>query len=996
MRSLSNIVGSLQKILIEPPSHIQDVETRHKSRLLNIFLLPIILVFVGVDITYLATIPGYRPPWYGYVFLLGSYLLNHSRLYHIAAFLTLAMFPVVIFINTVSGASADPVITLYYLVPGLILAGILLLSVKATAFFALIEILVILFIYFVEPYQFPGVNSIVGPLSTMVISTILVLASMWFRDQLEKDRQHVISKAEEKYRNIVENAIDGIFQSTPDGRFISVNSAMARMHGYKSPQEMIRLVTHIPSQMYVDPEVRKTLSTRLANGEKVMGFESQNYRSDKSTLWVSANVQAIHDEDGNILYYEGIAEDITHNKKVEAERRQAEQTLRQFRKLMDESNDAVFVIDLESGRYIDFNRSAFEDLGYTREELGQLTVMNVAQHIPSMQVWRQRVELIREKSGLIFETVYKRKDGITFPVEVSARMQDNEGQTVMVAIVRNITERKYAETALRESEERFRKIFHSSPIAICITTIDDGRLLDANNAYWEITGHDPETSIGRNAKQLKMWDDLQARTEFTRELKEKYSISKPNDHVFDADGNLKPVIAFYEFILIGDEECILSMFYDMSIQKQLEVERENLIRQLETQNAESETLRESLASILSTFEFTEIIQHILDQIRRVVPYDSASVWRLEGNRQRFIGGRDLPDMFSNSDVEFLVDEANSAGPILTGKVPYILNNNVQEELADFNILPHTYVHSWLAIPLKTRGKIIGLVALDGKMKGMFNEHHAELAVTFANQVAMALENSRLFKELQTELSVREKLIRELESKNAELERFTYTVSHDLKSPLVTINGFLGYLEQDAQTGNSQRLREDMQRIQDAVNKMHRLLSELLELSRVGRLMNKPEKILFEDLVRDVLELTHGRLESRRVTVQTQPGLPAVYGDRQRLTEFLQNLVDNSAKFMGDQTNPRIEIGVHDGESGEPVFFVKDNGMGISPQYHGKIFGLFDKLDAKTEGTGIGLALVKRIIELHGGHIWVESQEGEGCTFYFTLPGREALSSQERL
>jgi signal transduction histidine kinase len=342
-------------------------------------------------------------------------------------------------------------------------------------------------------------------------------------------------------------------------------------------------------------------------------------------------------------------------------------------------------------------------------------------------------------------------------------------------------------------------------------------------------------------------------------------------------------------------------------------------------------------------------------------------------------------MFSSGDVQFELDETSSAIPILMGKVPYILNNNVQAELLDFNEPPHTYVNSWLAIPLKTRGKIIGLIALDGKRKDQFTEHHAELAVTFANQVAIALENSRLFTELQNELFVREKLIKELESKNVELERFTYTVSHDLKSPLVTINGFLGYLQRDAEMGNMERLKNDTRRIQEAVNRMHRLLSELLELSRVGRLMNQPEEIPFNDLAREVLDIVHGRLEARRISVQTQPNLPVVHGDRQRLTEVLQNLIDNASKFMGDQVDPRIEIGQRGEEGDNPVFFVKDNGMGVAPEYHERIFGLFNKLDPKTDGTGIGLALVKRIVEVHGGRIWVESNVGKGATFYFTLP-----------
>jgi len=235
---------------------------------------------------------------------------------------------------------------------------------------------------------------------------------------------------------------------------------------------------------------------------------------------------------------------------------------------------------------------------------------------------------------------------------------------------------------------------------------------------------------------------------------------------------------------------------------------------------------------------------------------------------------------------------------------------------------------------------------------------------------------------------REKLINELESKNAELERFTYTVSHDLKSPLITIKGFLGFLHQDAQTGNHQRLDADIQRISDAADKMQLLLSDLLELSRIGRLANKPQVINLNEMISEVLELLHGRIHAGNIRVDVGKDLPNVYGDRPRLFEVLQNLVDNAAKFMGDQAAPCIEIGQEGAaEDGAPILFVRDNGMGIDPKFKDRIFGLFDKLDSRTDGTGIGLALVKRIVEFHGGKIWVDSELGKGATFYFTLPPR---------
>lgn len=235
---------------------------------------------------------------------------------------------------------------------------------------------------------------------------------------------------------------------------------------------------------------------------------------------------------------------------------------------------------------------------------------------------------------------------------------------------------------------------------------------------------------------------------------------------------------------------------------------------------------------------------------------------------------------------------------------------------------------------------------------------------------------------------REKLITELEAKNAELERFTYTVSHDLKSPLVTITGFLSYLEKDARAGNFDKFKNDLQRIQQAAEKMQTLLKDLLELSRIGRIMNEPVETSFGEIVREALAAVEGQIKKRNIRVEFADEGYTIRGDRTRLIEVMQNLIDNAAKFMGDQLKPRIRIGALRDENNNPTFYVQDNGIGIEPQFNERIFGLFNKLDANTPGSGIGLTLVKRIIEVHGGKIWVKSRTGEGSTFYFNFYSSE--------
>ena len=240
---------------------------------------------------------------------------------------------------------------------------------------------------------------------------------------------------------------------------------------------------------------------------------------------------------------------------------------------------------------------------------------------------------------------------------------------------------------------------------------------------------------------------------------------------------------------------------------------------------------------------------------------------------------------------------------------------------------------------------------------------------------------------------KDKYTKELAEKNIELERFTYTVSHDLKSPLVTIKTFLGYLPQDMTAADKQRVEKDLLFMNNAADKMGLLLQELLEMSRIGRIINPPVKITFAELIKEAISIVAGSIADRGVKVQVGGESVTLYGDRSRLTEIWQNLLENAVKFIGDRSSPQIDIGV-ERHGSETVFFVRDNGIGIDPQYQSKIFNLFEKIEAKTEGTGMGLAIVKRIVELYQGRIWVESKGlGQGTSFFFTLPG--ALSDKDK-
>ncbi len=234
----------------------------------------------------------------------------------------------------------------------------------------------------------------------------------------------------------------------------------------------------------------------------------------------------------------------------------------------------------------------------------------------------------------------------------------------------------------------------------------------------------------------------------------------------------------------------------------------------------------------------------------------------------------------------------------------------------------------------------------------------------------------------TELKERE---HQLEAKNAEVERFTYMVSHDLKSPVVTIKNYLGVLQEDMQSGNTERIEEDLYFMQSAADHMAELLEDLLNFVKTGQMSGENELTNFQSVVISALDTVAGSLLDRNLAIQIEERDIPLYGDVIRLVEIWQNLIENAIKFTAENPAPQIVIGAEDGADGV-AFFVRDNGVGISPSYHRKIFNLFEKLDQNSSGSGLGLALVKRTVESYAGHISVESDgAGKGTCFRFTLP-----------
>lgn len=440
---------------------------------------------------------------------------------------------------------------------------------------------------------------------------------------------------------------------------------------------------------------------------------------------------------------------------------------------------------------------------------------------------------------------------------------------------------------------------------------------------------------------------------------------------------------------------LLSLFAD---QAAIAIENAQLQQETQKRAEQLATMNEIGSALTGLRDLDNVLEIIYQQSQRVAPveafyiclYDQAhaqiSFPILYDQGKRY--AEPTMSLLPGTQLATVLDQGK---PLITHRTAEELATPVQHGLGD----AQRKSASILIVPLRRGERVIGALSVQSYALNVYTEEHAKILTGIGHQVAIAIENAKLFTAAQQELADRkraqadrEALIQELETKNAELERFTYTVSHDLKSPLITIQGFLGFVEQDAQKGNLPRLQADIARITEATKKMAQLLNELLELSRIGRMMNPPEDVPFVEIVRAALALVRGSLDAAKVRVVVAVDLPIICGDRTRLIEVIQNLIDNAIKFMGAQPDPQIDIGWRGvAADGKLIFCVRDNGVGIDPQYHAKVFGLFNKLDAQSEGTGVGLALVKRIVQVHGGDIWIESEPGKGAAFLFTLPGK---------
>ncbi len=326
----------------------------------------------------------------------------------------------------------------------------------------------------------------------------------------------------------------------------------------------------------------------------------------------------------------------------------------------------------------------------------------------------------------------------------------------------------------------------------------------------------------------------------------------------------------------------------------------------------------------------------------------------------------------------------------------MLSAQMQSESSRFQVISDTIAVSTILAglglgSLLTRSVLVPILGMTKTFRKLA-EGHADAEIAGQERcdeigaMAKAAEVFRL-KNIQTEELLHEsgKITEDLRQRNSEMTQFVYTVSHDLKSPLVTIHGFSGLLRQAVEDGDRARAESAFVRIGDAVDRMHATLDDLLELSRIGIVVSEPTNVPLGKLFADVVEDLNGEIRSAGATVTVTASDAAVWGDRGRIRQVVQNLVQNALKYCRPtEGDPRVWVGARCDEWGTTIT-VRDNGEGVPDEFALKIFGIFERLSSDSAGTGVGLAIVRKIAEAHGGRAWLDRHPDGGPEFCVYFP-----------
>ncbi len=609
-------------------------------------------------------------------------------------------------------------------------------------------------------------------------------------------------------------------------------------------------------------------------------------------------------------------------------------------RLLEQTHDAILVTDLE-GTILRLNLRAEELYGEPAERL--MTRNLVQDFCPEVEqpACRIQMQTVIEHGWTLFETSHRRGDGENFPVEVSSRLVAEGREQYIVSVVRDITLRRQTEESLRSTTDALGAMVESSPIPI-VTLNRDGRVVFWNPAATRVFGWEAGEVVGQSCPVVREADDGTFRKLLERAWGGEVLINLPQLRRHKDGRDVHVLLTVAPLRERGAEVTgILTLQVDVT-------ERDRAERRAhEAQEKLDLFFRASALGMLfgdihgSVFEAN-------DEFLRIIGYSRTD---LEEGRIRWVD-------ITPPEYLALDDEAIAQAKLRGVCAPY-------EKECIRKDGSRIWVQLGFALLEAERERSVAYVIDIGRRKRAENEIR------------------RLNQELERRVEER---TAELAASIHELEAFSYSVSHDLRAPLRAIDGFSRILIEDHQGALDEEGRRLLRIVSESAAGMQRLIDGLLDLSRVGRHEIDRHRVDMRTLAHSVFHELCPPAEQPSVELRLGE-IPEAWADATLIRQVWVNLIDNALKFSAPRERRVIEIGARAEKDGT-VYTVRDNGIGFDMRHAEKLFGVFQRLHSQEEfeGTGIGLALVQRIVRRHGGRVWAEGVEDGGATLSFLLPG----------
>lgn len=767
-------------------------------------------------------------------------------------------------------------------------------------------------------------------ISVFFVSIILFLGiSIWFlKNRLERQTA-TLKEREKRYYDLYDNAPDMyVSVDAKTTKIVECNQTLLEVTGYSKEEIIDRSVFDLYTPESAEHAKTNVFPVFVKTGV-IEGEELQIQKKDGSIIDVLLNAKPVYDEQGNLLRSRSSWRDITDRKKIE-------RVLHEYQKAIECSEDLIAAID-RNYKYL-FVNEAF--LKYRSMDRDQVIGRSVAE-VLGQDVFEETIqphidrclhgELVNYEMSLQYLDLGKRYLEVSYyPLKTGNEISG------AVAVIKDITERKQAEEALAQSEAKNRAILDAIPDAIFQCT-REGVFIDFKPGQNFEPLVPPEEFIGKKISDIL---PTEIASRIMDSFEQLFQTNQPQTVEYQLLFSEK--LAYFEarLAICGSTE-VVAVIHDITDRKQMEKtlrEQEELYRTLFEQAADSIVLVDSETGTLVKFN---------DRTHENLGYTREEFQKLK-----------IPDFEIRESAE---------------EVAKHIEKICREGRDVFETKHHKKTGEIRNVLVSSKAISIGGKIFIQSIWSDITEHkQAEEKILLLNRQL-------------------ERNIEDLERSNKDLEQFAYVASHDLQAPLRSLINNAQFLKQDYKDHLDEEGNEYIADIVDASGRMHNLIMDLLDYSRVGTSKQDMSLVDCTSIVNTIIDDLEIETDKGEFSI-TFENLPQLNGDKIQLTRVFQNIIQNSIKYRS-QEPPNIHISAKQCKE-EWVFSVKDNGIGIDPEYFERIFVIFQRLHTRSEysGTGIGLAICKKIIERHHGKIWVESQPGTGSTFYFTIPMSEEESN----